>query len=81
MTMKTFTVKCPHCEKNTVYSPENPWRPFCSEHCRALDFGAWANDDYLIVDKNETSSFEINTEPSMDNYTDDVLPQNKNSRH
>jgi endogenous inhibitor of DNA gyrase (YacG/DUF329 family) len=32
----------------SLYSPENRFRPFCSERCKLLDLGAWANDEYAI---------------------------------
>lgn len=41
-------VKCPTCGRETEYAPTNPWRPFCSERCKLIDLGAWANDEYLI---------------------------------
>jgi endogenous inhibitor of DNA gyrase (YacG/DUF329 family) len=30
------------------YSPDNTWRPFCSERCRSIDLGAWATESYRI---------------------------------
>ena len=41
-------VKCPICKKETVYDASNPYRPFCSEKCRLIDLGAWANEDYKL---------------------------------
>ena len=41
-------VTCPTCSRRTVYSPDNPWRPFCSERCRSVDLGAWANEQYRV---------------------------------
>lgn len=41
-------VKCPTCGAEIEYSPANPYRPFCSERCRLIDLGAWANDEYRI---------------------------------
>ncbi|MFU0842408.1 MAG: DNA gyrase inhibitor YacG [Burkholderia sp.] len=41
-------VKCPTCGRETEYSPKNPWRPFCSERCKLIDLGAWADDRYVI---------------------------------
>ena len=41
-------VKCPTCGKETEYSPANRWRPFCSERCKLIDLGAWADDAYVI---------------------------------
>jgi hypothetical protein len=26
----------------------NEFRPFCSERCKLLDFGAWADGDYAL---------------------------------
>jgi endogenous inhibitor of DNA gyrase (YacG/DUF329 family) len=40
-------VKCPKCRKETEYSG-NEFRPFCSERCQLLDFGAWAEGEYNI---------------------------------
>lgn len=46
-------VKCPTCGKEIEYAG-NEFRPFCSERCRLLDFGAWADEDYSLP--TETSS-------------------------
>ena len=46
---KTFTiVNCPICGKPVEWRPENAYRPFCSERCKAIDLGAWANDEYRV---------------------------------
>lgn len=41
-------VKCPICQIETAWTG-NPYRPFCSERCRFLDLGAWADGKYRIV--------------------------------
>jgi len=41
-------VRCPQCGGDSLWAPENPWRPFCSERCKQIDLGAWANDSYRI---------------------------------
>jgi endogenous inhibitor of DNA gyrase (YacG/DUF329 family) len=41
-------VPCPHCGALAPFSPENKWRPFCSERCKMIDLGAWANESYRI---------------------------------
>ncbi len=41
-------VKCPQCGRFALYSPENPYRPFCSERCRLIDLGEWASGNYAI---------------------------------
>lgn len=45
---KPLTVACPHCKQKAEWSPENPYRPFCSERCKLIDFGAWANEEHSI---------------------------------
>ncbi len=40
-------VKCPHCGKEVEFSG-NEFRPFCSERCKLLDFGAWADEEYAF---------------------------------
>ena len=40
-------VKCPTCGKKTEYN-DNEFRPFCSERCKLLDFGAWANEEFAL---------------------------------
>ncbi|MBX3294024.1 MAG: DNA gyrase inhibitor YacG [Acidobacteria bacterium] len=40
-------VKCPECGKDVdLHSSE--FRPFCSERCKLLDFGAWADESYSL---------------------------------
>ncbi len=40
-------VKCPNCGKQTEFNG-NEFRPFCSERCKLLDFGAWADEEYSL---------------------------------
>ena len=40
-------VKCPTCGTRAVYEG-NEFRPFCSERCKLIDFGAWANEEYSL---------------------------------
>lgn len=47
--MPTF-VKCPICHTGTAWTG-NPHRPFCSERCRFVDLGAWADGKYRIADE------------------------------
>ena len=41
-------VKCPQCGADVSWTPASTWRPFCSERCRTLDFGAWASQAYRV---------------------------------
>ncbi len=40
-------VKCPICKTVTALSG-NPYRPFCSNRCKVLDLGAWAEEKYAV---------------------------------
>jgi endogenous inhibitor of DNA gyrase (YacG/DUF329 family) len=41
------TVKCPSCGRQSEFEG-NEFRPFCSERCKLLDFGAWADEKYTF---------------------------------
>ena len=42
------TIRCPGCGGASVYSADNPSRPFCSARCKNNDFGAWASEGYAV---------------------------------
>ena len=44
-------VRCPSCGLTHVYSTDNPYRPFCSKGCKAIDLGAWASEHYRVEAK------------------------------
>jgi endogenous inhibitor of DNA gyrase (YacG/DUF329 family) len=44
----TKTVTCPTCQQPAAWSPENRWRPFCSERCKLIDRGQWATETYRV---------------------------------
>lgn len=46
--MSTITVKCPQCGKTVTWTPENSYRPFCSERCKLIDLGEWASETRVI---------------------------------
>ena len=50
-------VKCPNCGKSTEFSG-NEFRPFCSERCKLLDFGAWADEEYALPSETESMTDE-----------------------
>ena len=51
-------VNCPRCGAQTPYSPENKWRPFCSERCRMIDLGKWAAEDYRVPEQEKPKDEE-----------------------
>ena len=46
--MAVRKVRCPQCGEFSLWSTENPWRPFCSERCKQIDLGCWANESYRV---------------------------------
>jgi endogenous inhibitor of DNA gyrase (YacG/DUF329 family) len=52
-------VKCPTCGKEIEYEGSE-FRPFCSERCKLLDLGAWANESYnLPAESSELTEEDI----------------------
>src|SRR5476649_1004754 len=41
-------VLCPRCGKPALFSAANTARPFCSERCKMIDLGNWADESYAI---------------------------------
>lgn len=41
-------VDCPTCGKKVEWIEQNKYRPFCSERCKKIDLGAWAEEKYTI---------------------------------
>ncbi|GAB6061510.1 DNA gyrase inhibitor YacG [Deferrisoma palaeochoriense] len=49
-----MTVRCPTCKAPTPWEG-NPFRPFCSERCRAVDLGRWLREEYRIEAEEDDS--------------------------
>ncbi|HUX90930.1 MAG TPA: DNA gyrase inhibitor YacG [Gallionellaceae bacterium] len=46
---KPAVVACPQCGKEVIWNKEvSPYRPFCSERCKLIDLGQWAEGGYSI---------------------------------
>ena len=58
------TVKCPNCNQPVEWKKENKYRPFCSERCKLIDFGAWTNEEHSIPGR-----------PDFDDLMSDELDQ------
>ena len=58
------TYNCPTCKKQTVYSIDNEFRPFCSKRCKLIDLGEWAGEGHKIAGK-----------PAMDELFSDELEE------
>lgn len=45
---KPFSVACPTCKKNIIWSEKEKFRPFCCERCKLIDLGDWASEENVI---------------------------------
>ena len=57
-------VRCPACKGKSIYAASNAFRPFCSERCKNMDFGAWASENFRMP---------VDTPPDEDTYGDPKL--------
>lgn len=57
-------VSCPHCGKSVEWTPASRYRPFCSERCKLIDFGAWAAEKYRVPMAEEKDQLEDATPDS-----------------
>lgn len=63
MELKDRLVTCPACGLASVFSPTNPFRPFCGERCKQLDLGAWASESFRVADNPPT---DLSSPPGTD---------------
>jgi len=48
---------------DSVCAPSNRWRPFCSERCKQVDFGAWASEQYAMPERDGAPQDDLGLEP------------------
>ncbi|HSW71642.1 MAG TPA: DNA gyrase inhibitor YacG [Gammaproteobacteria bacterium] len=53
-------IRCPICNKADTWKADNVFRPFCSERCKIIDLGEWADESHHIPGQ------KINPEPDED---------------
>jgi len=63
MSASRRSVNCPRCGVAVRWGAESPFRPFCSERCKTIDLGAWANEEYRVAVK--STGDETDTEPEQ----------------
>jgi uncharacterized protein len=51
-------VTCPTCGKPVEWTAASNWRPFCSERCKLIDLGAWADERYRVPVVEEKDELE-----------------------
>lgn len=57
-------VTCPTCGKPVAWSPDSPFRPFCSKRCQLIDLGEWVSEEKAIPGEPEP------TQPGVDQRDD-----------
>ena len=60
--MTDVIVRCPSCDKAVAWIATNKYRPFCSDRCRLIDLGEWADGNRSIP-----------TDPAHDDVTESDL--------
>lgn len=63
-------LKCPQCSEAVIWDG-NPHRPFCSERCKLLDLGQWADESYRVKGPSQEEWAEENVIPINNERTDD----------
>jgi len=56
---RPLEVACPQCRKKVEWRDDNSYRPFCSERCRLIDLGAWADGSHRIAGEPAMDETEI----------------------
>lgn len=54
-------VSCPQCGKQIEWSEASRFRPFCSERCKLIDLGQWANESYRVAEETLSPDDSIST--------------------
>ena len=52
------TYPCPECGNQTAWQ-DNKYKPFCSHHCKLIDLGAWASEEYTLPAESTPFSDEL----------------------
>jgi endogenous inhibitor of DNA gyrase (YacG/DUF329 family) len=53
------TVSCPICRAPVPWTEASRYRPFCSERCKQIDLGAWANEEYRVPGTEPDPGMEV----------------------
>lgn len=56
-------IRCPSCQKRTLYDGSNIFRPFCSERCKNTDIVSWAEERYHIPSQTQDEDAEDIPQP------------------
>ena len=56
-------VACPTCKKLVRWTPEEKFKPFCSERCKLIDLGDWATEAHKIAGEELTDPSKDEEDP------------------
>jgi endogenous inhibitor of DNA gyrase (YacG/DUF329 family) len=59
-------ISCPQCGGPSIWSADNPFRPFCSERCKLIDLGQWATGAYRIAQENADAGSSSPDDPQTE---------------
>jgi len=64
------TVKCPTCQQDVKWIKESEYRPFCSDRCKLIDLGDWADGTNAIAGSSnlELANFDEFDLPDNDEF-------------
>ncbi len=68
-------VLCPQCKKEVIWQAQSLFRTFCSERCRLIDLGDWADENHKISQPLQSTQ-EI-SEEMLDALEDEFLMHHK----
>ena len=70
-----LNVACPQCQKKVIWQSQSTSRPFCSERCRLIDLGDWAEENHKISQSSQ-GGLPL-TEEMLDSLEDEFLMNHK----
>ncbi len=68
-------MNCPTCQKDVIWQASSKFRPFCSERCRLIDLGDWADENHKITQPIQQDV--PLTEEMIDQLEEEVLQHSK----
>jgi hypothetical protein len=71
----SLKVSCPQCQTEVVWQKKSAFRPFCSERCRLIDLGDWAEENHKISQSSQSAT--PLTEEMLDSLEDEFLMNHK----
>lgn len=67
-------VKCPVCARVVPWTPEQIFKPFCSERCKLIDLGDWATESNRIPGEPLAQIDDFDEEDQSLNALIDAMP-------